>query len=81
MARLPRLGPAGISQHVIQRGNNRQACFASDQDLAFYANCLKDYSKKCSVSVHSWVLMTNHVHLLVTPRKDDAVSHMMQALG
>lgn len=73
--------PVGIAQHVIQRGNNRQVCFASEQDFAAYANWLKAYAKKFQVDLHAWVLMTNHVHLLCTPRVDNAVSHLMQALG
>jgi putative transposase len=73
--------PVGIPQHVIQRGNNRQVCFASEQDFAAYANWLKAYAKKFQVDLHAWVLMTNHVHLLCTPRVDNAVSHLMQALG
>ena len=81
MARLPRLGPAGVPQHIIQRGNNRQICFGSDQDLAFYLSCLMEYSVEFSVRIHAWVLMTNHVHLLATPSTDGAVSQMMQALG
>ncbi|MBN8432170.1 transposase [Microbulbifer salipaludis] len=81
MARLPRLGPAGIPQHVIQRGNNRQVCFCSEQDMIAYVGWLKQYSKSFGVQVHAWVLMTNHVHLLVTPLSDGAVSKMMQALG
>ena len=81
MARLPRIGPAGIPQHVIQRGNNRQICFASDQDFSAYANWLNEYSNQFSVEVHAWVFMTNHVHLLLTPRIEGAVSKMMQALG
>ena len=81
MARLPRVCPVGVPQHVIQRGNNRQVCFASEQDFAAYANWLKEYAKKFQVDVHAWVLMTNHVHLLCTPRVDNAVSQLMQALG
>lgn len=81
MARLPRVCPAGIPQHVIQRGNNRQVCFASEQDFAAYANWLKEYAKKLQVDLHAWVLMTNHVHLLCTPKVDNAVSNLMQALG
>ena len=81
MARLSRVCPIGIPQHVIQRGNNRQVCFASEQDFAAYAGWLKDFSKKFQVDIHAWVLMTNHVHLLCTPRADNAVSHMMQSLG
>lgn len=81
MARLSRVCPIGIPQHVIQRGNNRQVCFADEQDFASYAGWLKSYSKKYQVDIHAWVLMTNHVHLLCTPRGQNAVSHMMQSLG
>ncbi len=81
MARLSRVCPIGMPQHVIQRGNNRQVCFADEQDFAAYAGWLKGYSKKYQVDIHAWVLMTNHVHLLCTPRGQNAVSHMMQSLG
>ena len=81
MARLKRIGPLGIPQHIIQRGNNRQVCFASEQDMAVYANLLHEYSKEFSVSVHAWVFMTNHVHLLATPHIDQGISRMMQAQG
>jgi putative transposase len=79
MARLQRIGPLGIPQHVIQRGNNRQVCFASEQDMAVYANLLQEYSRKFSVAIHAWVFMTNHVHLLATPHAPGGVSKMMQA--
>lgn len=81
MARLPRFFPSGIAQHIIQRGNNRQVCFASDEDFAAYAYWLRLYADKFKVCVHAWVFMTNHVHLLVTPSTDDGVSKFMQALG
>ena len=81
MARLRRIAPLGIAQHIIQRGNNRQVCFAGEQDMAFYANLLHEYSQKFSVAIHSWVFMTNHVHLLVTPHEKGGVSNMMQSVG
>lgn len=81
MARMKRLNPVGIPQHVIQRGNNRQACFASDEDRIAYAHWLKRGAEKYGVEIHAWVFMTNHVHLLATPREDGAVSKMMQYLG
>lgn len=81
MARLPRIELVGVPQHIIQRGNNRQVCFASDENLSAYANWLKEYSQKFEVQVHAWVFMTNHVHLLCTPMKPKAISKMMQALG
>ncbi|MFT4725492.1 MAG: putative transposase [Colwellia sp.] len=63
MARLPRVSPVNVPQHIVQLGNNRQACFASEQDFARYVNWLKEYSKKYFVDIHAWVLMTHHVHL------------------
>ncbi|WP_276324574.1 transposase [Simiduia agarivorans] len=65
----------------MQRGNNWQVCFASEQDLAAYIHWLDEYARQFFVSVHAWVLMTNHVHLLVTPNREGGVSSMMQALG
>ena len=77
MARLARVCPVGIPQHIIQRGNNRQVCFAREQDFSAYLSWLKDYAKKYQV----WVLMTNNVHVLCAPRVDNAVSRMLQSLG
>ena len=81
MARLPRICLPGIPQHIIQRGNNRQACFGSEEDFAAYAHWLDEASPKNRVSIHAWVFMTNHVHLLATPETKDGVSRMMQTLG
>ncbi|GAC19579.1 transposase [Paraglaciecola arctica] len=81
MARLPRLNLAGIPQHVVQRGNNRQVSFFAEQDYAVYLDKLKDYAKKYQVNVHAFVLMTNHVHLLMTPETEKGVSQLMQSLG
>ena len=57
MARLPRLCPKGHPQHIIQRGNNRQPCFAIDDDFASYACWLEEYSAEFGVDVHAWVFM------------------------
>jgi len=81
MARLPRLNLPGIPQHVVQRGNNKQVCFFNDDDYAVYLDKLKLYSKKYKVAVHSYVLMTNHVHLLMTPETKTGISQLMQSLG
>lgn len=81
MARLPRLCLPGIPLHIIQRGNNRQVCFVSEDDFAAYAHWLEEYSQKYRVAIHAWVFMTNHVHLLVTPETEEGVSKMMQTLG
>ncbi|WP_341502514.1 hypothetical protein [Gallaecimonas sp. GXIMD4217] len=60
MPRKPRTSVAGVPEHVIQRGNNRQAIFASDDDMKAYATWLKDYASQHGVAIHAWVLMTNH---------------------
>lgn len=81
MARLSRACPAGIPQHIIQRGNNKQLCFTSNQDYTAYRNWLAAYAHKYQVDIHAWVLMPDHVHLLCTPWAENAVSQMMQAIG
>lgn len=81
MARLPRLYLSGCPQHIIQRGNNRQACFFDEQDYIVYLDKLKSATKKHNVAIHAFVLMTNHVHLLMTPSTKDGVSQVMQNLG
>ena len=69
MRRLPRICPIDVSQHIIQRDNNRQICSGFQQDFFTYTGFLKEFSIQFSVNVHVWVLMSNHVHLLCTPRK------------
>jgi putative transposase len=81
MPRLSRISLSGYPQHVIQRGNNRQVIFTDEEDIATYANWLKECSKKYGVQIHAWVFMTNHVHLLCTPVESMSISRMMQALG
>ncbi|HEB26690.1 MAG TPA: transposase [Porticoccus sp.] len=81
MSRLPRFCPVGLAQHIIQRGNNRSVCFADEQDFSAYAHWLEEYADKFEVSIHAWVFMTNHVHLLATPAKEDGVQLLMQSLG
>jgi putative transposase len=81
MARPPRLELPGVPHHVIQRGNNRAACFFGDTDRRFYLKCLKESAARRGCEVHAYVLMTNHVHLLVTPSEPGAIGAMMQDLG
>ncbi len=81
MARLPRLTVPGYPHHVIQRGNNRQAIFASDEDKSHFLTLLRDIAAAQGVAVHAYVLMDNHIHLLLTPSSDKGIPQMMQALG
>ena len=81
MPRRPRVILPNVPQHIIQRGNNRQACFYADEDYLYYLEWLKEYSNKTDCNIHAYVLMTNHVHLLVSAEKVEAVGLMMKALG
>ena len=81
MPRRARFCPAGLPVHLIQRGNNRQAIFTCDDDLAAYAHWLAEGAERFGVWVHGWVFMTNHVHLLATPCHDESLSRLMQFLG
>jgi putative transposase len=81
MARLPRLELAGVPLHVIQRGNNRASCFVSDGDRHLYLTYLADASVRHECTIHAYVLMPNHVHLLVTPMAPGCVAAMMQDVG
>src|SRR5271156_1018545 len=81
MPRRPRLYLPGFPLHVIQRGNNRNPCFFSDDDCAVYLDWLRRAAAKQDCAIHAYVLMTNHVHLLVTPGRAGAVSTLMQSLG
>ncbi len=81
MARQPRFNIADVPQHVVQRGNNRQPIFFADADYARYRDTLATAAKRHACAVHAYVLMPNHVHLLVTPRRPASVSKLMQSLG
>ena len=81
MPRKPRFNLIGNPQHVIQRGNNREPCFYAEADYQCYLDNLQVVAKKHHCLIHAYVLMTNHVHLLVTPMVEHGVSQMMQALG
>jgi putative transposase len=81
MARLPRLTLPGLPHHVIQRGNNRQAIFDTSADYEFLLGLLDDSARKFGLAIHSYVLMTNHLHLLATPESEDSLPLTMQAVG
>ena len=76
-----RLKLDGIPIHIIQRGHNRNACFYADEDDRFYLEYLEGYCHDEKVKVQAYVLMTNHVHLLVTPTDGNAPSRVMKRLG
>ena len=81
MPRRARLSIPGIPWHLIQRGNNRSVCFYAEEDYQFYLHFLEEFAAKFGCAIHAYVLMTNHVHLLLTPQRADSASMMMKHLG
>ena len=81
MSRKPRFQLVGVPQHVIQRGNNREPCFHGAEDCQRYLGDLHEAAGRNHCRLHAYVLMTNHVHLLVTPMQEHGMPHLMQDLG
>jgi len=81
MPRRARIAVPGNPWHIIQRGNNRSTCFYADADYQYYLHTLGQQAGKYQCSVHAYVLITNHVHLLITPREEDSASLLMKHLG
>ncbi len=81
MPRPARIEVPGVALHIVQRGNNRSACFFGDLDRRFYLKCLKEASVARGCQIHAYVLMSNHVHLLITPEQPGAASATLQDIG
>ena len=81
MPRRARLAVPGIPWHIIQRGNNRAACFYAEADFRRYLRDLGEQAVRYGCKVHAYCLMTNHVHLLVTPQLAESAGLMMKHLG
>ena len=78
MGRLARNQIAGYTYHLIQRGHNRSDCFLSAKDFELYLGLLAEFRQAFPCSIHAYALMSNHVHLLVTPREPANLSLMMK---
>jgi putative transposase len=81
MPRQPRLLLPGVAAHIVQRGNNREACFLKESDYLLYLLHLRELAGEHGCAVHAYCLMTNHVHLLLTPRSGESCTHLMRDLG
>src|SRR4029077_13124837 len=78
MPRAPRWVLADLPLHIVQRGINRNSCFFSEVDYEVYLHYLGVFAARFACSVHAYCLMTNHVHLLVTPHAADSCALMMK---
>jgi putative transposase len=81
MPRRTRIHLDGFPLHVVQRGHNRQRCFFSDADHAKYLWWLAEALREAECALHAYVLMTNHVHLLLTPARATAIPNIMMSVG
>jgi putative transposase len=83
MARLPRLSITGCPQHIIQRGNNCQACFFAERDYTVYLDKLCNPATRYNdfhSCIRTLVLMTHHVHLLITAPSNDGISQVIRVM-
>jgi len=67
--------------HLVQRGINREPCFFAEEDYHCYLHWLQKSAADWGCAIHAYVLMTNHVHLLITPQRTDGPARLMQSLG
>ena len=81
MPRRPRVNLVGYPQHIVQRGHNRAASFFGEDDYQCYLHWLKEGADKYGCAIHAYALITNHVHLLVSPSRADGITRLMQSLG
>src|SRR5450756_108786 len=80
MPRRPRVHIDGIPLHIVQRGHNRQPCFFAEEDYHTYLHWLNEALRKEHCALHAYALMTNHVHLLLTPQEAKAIPKLIIAL-
>jgi putative transposase len=78
MPRARRLQISGLTFHVVHRGNHRDRVFFSDDDYFSYLHLLALMSSRFETRIHAYVLMTNHVHMLMTAARPDGISRTMQ---
>ena len=81
MPRRARMYIKGLPYHIVQRGNNREACFIEEENYQFYLELWEKLSQQKGVAVHAYCLMTNHIHFLVTPEEVTSISETMKSVG
>lgn len=81
MPRRPRLQLADVPLHIVQRHINREPCFVAEEDYHCYLHWMEEAARDCRCAIHAYALMTNHVHLLLTPAANGSPAGLMQSLG
>ena len=81
MPRRARMYLSGLPYHIVQRGNNREACFIEAETYQYYLELLREVSLRYDMAIHSYCLMTNHIHLLATAGDETSISNTMKVVG
>ena len=81
MPRRARMYLPDLPYHIVQRGNNREACFIEPENYHYYLELWKEISSRYGTTVHAYCLMTNHVHILATPQEKTSISNTMKVVG
>lgn len=81
MARTVRVVIPDLSVHIVQRGHDGNDCFFDDGDYLAYVSLLREFAPQCACSVHAYCLMTNHVHLFLTPHSPSSCALLMKNVG
>jgi len=81
MARLPRIVVPDQPLHIIHRGNNRQNIFESEDDMVRIKEDIELSLSKSKCHLHAYVIMTNHLHLLITRKSKEQLTKFMQSMA
>ena len=80
MPRRSRMYLPGYTYHVVQRGNNREACFFEVENYHKYLQLMQEVLPRYGNQLHAYCLMTNHVHLLLTPEESSSISNLLKVV-
>ena len=81
MSRKARKIFLNFPHHVVQRGNNKKRVFKDSKDRKYYLRLLEKYRLECACKIHAYCLMSNHIHILITPLNKDSLSSLMHRIN
>lgn len=81
MPRTARIRLPKVPMHVLQRGHNRATSFSDESEFELYLGLMREFCAKTECQLHAYVLMTNHVHLLLTPEHAQSVTELMRCVN
>jgi len=81
MSRRSRMYLPGCPYHIVQRGNNREACFVEPENYQLYLDLWRECAGRYGIAIHAYCLMTNHVHFLMSPERPDSISFATKVVG